>query len=215
MELSIITLKNDVISQEKGPLFEQEFPKLDDAIIELREKPFCSICIKKVVTIIMTDPDVMSKLELIYGDKIQLNEDMKKALVWHNMEKKKIMVERIPIDKWEDWVSTFFIDVGNKVKNFVTAYDPDKKEMIVTVLFFSVQNRVMNEQVPPPFMQQMMPPNMPPHIMQGSPNAPNFSIPPEEVMRQQEEARKRSVPMQGDPRIGENFIYDPNMEMKR
>jgi hypothetical protein len=78
-------------------LFDQEFPKAKASFEELRQKPFCSICIKRAVTNIMMHDNYINKLGVLYGEDITLHKDLKKLLQWQKTERGRVQVETIPI----------------------------------------------------------------------------------------------------------------------
>jgi hypothetical protein len=133
MKLNIVKLREDIIG-DRYSAFVSEFPKSTDKFDELKKKPSCSICIRGALTSIMAVDGFEKKLGVIYGEEVQLGDDIIRLKEKGELELKTVDVFRTPYKEWEEVLSVYLKTNGQRVSSVNTAYDPTKDEIIATII---------------------------------------------------------------------------------
>jgi hypothetical protein len=143
MKLSIMRLKDDIIN-DRSDMFFSEFPKAKVKFLDLKDRPSCAICIRNSIMAMMDDKEFEKKLETIYGEPVELEEDLVKLKEKGDLEMKRVDVFKSKLDDWEAVASDYMKRNGSRVEYISTAYDPSKDQMIATVFLKNITVRAPN-----------------------------------------------------------------------
>jgi hypothetical protein len=144
MKLNILKLKDDIVG-DRSEMFLTEFPEAKVTILDLKSRPNCAICIRNAVMALMDNEKYQEKLELIYGEVVELEQDMLKLKEKGELELKRVDVFRCRVTDWEEIATDYMKRNGSRVEYITTAYDPTNEEIIATVFLKNTTVKAPNK----------------------------------------------------------------------